>query len=637
MSLKAANRENITCILKEFWGFDQFRPLQEDIILSVLGKTDTLALLPTGGGKSVCYQVPALSMEGLCIVITPLIALMQDQVDQLEKKGIKVLSIHSGMGKDAIDITLDNAIYGNYKFLFVSPERLKTELFKARVRKMNVSMLAVDEAHCISQWGYDFRPAYLEISEIRTLLPEVPILALTATATGHVIQDIQEKLHFLNPTVIKGSYFRNNLSLKVIHAENKNQVLLNLLKNKKESAIVYTRSRKMTVETADFLNKSGISSAYYHAGLKHEIRNAIQADWINNKFPVMVSTNAFGMGIDKADVRQVIHLMPPDNLEAYVQEAGRAGRDGKFSIATLIVSPGDADDMKERVLKSYPDATTIKRVYHALANHFRIPIGTGKDEIFRVRPLEFCKKYKISYLDFINSLKILQSNTYIELSESLLSSSSIRFFMRQDALYQFQLKHADLDPLIKLLLRSYGGLFDQYVKIDEELIAKKLNMSKAHLEKKLTKLTTYKVLDYKAASSLPFIRYTSDRINEDYLRLDPDTYQNRKALALDRMEYMTRYFTDNKCRNHIMLSYFDEKSDSCGICDVCLKAFQKPDNEKAIKKLIIKLSQLQAFSIDELSEFINVEDKKTIVTAVRALIDENLLKQSGNGKIEKVR
>ena len=633
---KAMDINGMLDTLKSHWGYDNFRPLQSEIIASVLSGKDTLALLPTGGGKSICYQVPGIMLDGITIVISPLIALMTDQFDQLKKRGIKSIMIHGGLTQNEIDGLLDNAVYGDYKFLFVSPERLKTELFLARVRQMPVALIAVDEAHCISQWGYDFRPAYLEIGELRDLIPSVPVIALTATATNKVIDDIQEKMRFSDASVFRGSYFRANLSLQVEQTEDKKRLLTELLK-KNESAIVYTRSRRLTKELSDYLQKHGINSDFYHAGLHTDQRNKRQEAWINGSTDVIVCTNAFGMGIDKPDVRHVIHYSPPDSLEAYVQEAGRAGRDGKQALATLLIGVNDGDDLEEKVHDSYPDRPTIKRIYLALFNHFRIPMGAGKDEVFRFRPLEFCKTRNIAPVDLYNTLRILESNNYLYLSEGLRSPSTIRVIMTSRTLYNFQISHPHFESLIKVLLRGYTGVFDKDTKISEFELSRKIEKPLAWIKKSLHVLHKLEVIHYQESSDLPTIRIGLDRQNEEYLRFDPETYENRKAQALERVQSMRRYFESSVCRNRIMLSYFDEESSNCNICDNCVEtAFQNGSLESVLDVLkgYLRSGRLH---VDDLVGRIGETDKKVIIQAIKTGVDEGLFGYDPDGKLKLVK
>lgn len=613
-------------VLKQYWGHDGFRPLQEDIINSVYEGNDTLALLPTGGGKSICYQVPGLRLGGLTIVISPLIALMLDQADALKRKGIKALVVHSGMTHEQIDISLDNAVYGDFKFLYIAPERIKTDMFKMRVTKMPVNLIAVDEAHCISQWGYDFRPAYREIIKLRELLPNTPIIALTATATEKVSADICTQLQLKNQKIFKASYLRSNLVYKVVNTERKEAELERLLKPN-VSSIIYTRSRLMCKQLHTKLSDLGYNSCYYHAGLTFETRSKIQAEWISGEKNVIVATNAFGMGIDKPNVRQVIHMSTPENLEAYVQEAGRAGRDGHLSEAILLVTSGESLEARKKIFESYPDKKLISNVYLALCNHFRIAMGVGLDEIFTVRPLEFCKKYNFNVASFYHAIRILQANNYLSMSDGFAIPSTIHFKVEGKVLYEFQMRHEQFDPIIKLILRHYGGAFDKAVRIQESKIAKALNISIQQLEERLHKMAQYEIIDYNPKSILPTIRFEQDRINEQFLRLDPDTYENRLTEDTARLNAFINYYESDQCRQQMILNYFGEKGKACGVCDTC-DPKEKAVNKISAKNLPDKIKEIlnkEVMTIDELIQILPEEKGIDIVQFVRKSADEGII------------
>lgn len=495
--------KDIHSILKEFWGFDQFRPLQEDIIQSVLNGNDTLALLPTGGGKSLCFQVPAMALDGVCIVISPLIALMTDQVENLNAKGIEAASIFSGMAHSEIDSTLDNAVKGKYKFLYVAPERILSEMFKVRVLKMNVCFVAVDEAHCISQWGYDFRPSYLRIAELKTLLPNKTFLALTATATPKVVIDIQEKLEFKKPTVFSKSFERNNIAYIVQFEEDKLSRLLNIIRNIGGTGIVYVRNRKRTQEIAMYLKQQNISADFYHAGLAPNERNWKQQAWKTNRCQVMVCTNAFGMGIDKPDVRFVVHLDVPDSLEAYFQEAGRAGRDEKKAYATILFENKDILEAQNNLEQSYPIIDDIKRVYKALGNYYQLAVGSGENVSFDFDLNSFASTFKLNAVLVHHSLRFLEKENYISLSDNGYIPSRFKIAVSQMDLYSFQVKYINLDNFIKLLLRSYSGSFDGFVNIYETEIAKRAGLSRDEVIKLLQRLHSLQIIEYVPAKSLP--------------------------------------------------------------------------------------------------------------------------------------
>ncbi|MEN8120580.1 MAG: ATP-dependent DNA helicase RecQ [Bacteroidota bacterium] len=559
-------------ILVKYWGYTDFRELQEDIIRSIDedGK-DSLGLLPTGGGKSIIFQVPALLNDGLCIVITPLIALMKDQVENLKARKIKAAAIYSGLSRHEIDIILNNCIYGAYKFLYVSPERLTSDLFLTRLPDMKVNLISIDEAHCISQWGYDFRPAYLQIAEIRKYLPNVSVLALTATATRDVITDIQDKLKFKEKNVFRKSFERKNLVYLVRDVEDKMRYLLKIVTRVNGSGIIYARNRKKTKEVAAFLQKNKISADYYHAGIDNKLKDHKQSSWKTGRTRVIVATNAFGMGIDKADVRFVVHVDLPDSLEAYYQEAGRVGRDGKQSFAVLLYHASDEGKIKKRIHTNFPEKEFIKRVYEALGNYYQLPIGAAKGRMFDFRISDFASKFKLPILQTYSALKLIENEGYLELSEEFYSSSKILFIIKQQDLYKFQVSNRKFDPFIKLLLRTYAGVFTNYINIDEEFIAKKARAKTELIFDYLQKLDQMKVIKYIPKRKLPFILYTEERLEEKNLRISKENYEIRKENYLNRINSVLNYASsNNKCRSQILLEYFDEKdSNRCGQCDVC--------------------------------------------------------------------
>ena len=561
-----------TQILTKYWGYAAFRPLQEEIIESVASGKDTLGLMPTGGGKSVTYQVYSLSKPGICLVITPLIALMKDQVENLNERGIKALAIYSGMSAQEIKIAMDNAAWGNYKFLYLSPERISTERFKERINQLDVNLIAVDEAHCISQWGYDFRPSYLKIAELRDLLPNVPVLAVTATATSQVIDDIQDQLKFKTKNVLRTSYYRSNLIYLVRNEEDKVNYLVKAVQKAKGTGIVYVRSRKQTREISDLFRKNKISADYYHAGLPSKIRSTKQENWKSGKCRVIVSTNAFGMGIDKADVRFVIHLETPDSVEAYFQEAGRGGRDGKTAYSVLLFNNSDKLKLQKNVDKSFPEPDVIRRIYEAICNFFQVAVGFGKDQIFEFSMGMFASKFSLQITEVYNSLKILQREGYLELTDELDNPSKVYFQVNRDDLYKFQVANSDFDGFIKLLLRSYTGLFTNYVSIDEQLLAKRANISPELVYEFLTRLRTQKVIDYIPQKKTPFIIFAKERIDPERIKISKENYEDRKRDYLNRIEAMIHYASSgHKCRSQLLLQYFGEtESVRCGKCDVCM-------------------------------------------------------------------
>ena len=547
--------------------------MQEEIITSVMQGYDTLALLPTGGGKSICFQVPALVQEGICIVVSPLIALMKDQVDNLQKKGIPAISITSAMHKREIDIALDNCIYGNIKFLYLSPERLSNPLAQARIRKMKVSLIAVDEAHCISQWGYDFRPSYLEIAKLRELHPQVPILALTATATAEVVTDIQKRLLFRKENVLQKSFERKNLAYVVINEEDKLSRLLKVVNNVEGTGAVYVRNRKKTQEIAAFLQRNKIPSDHYHAGLTPAERSQKQESWLRNKTRVIVATNAFGMGIDKPDVRFVVHLDLPDSLEAYFQEAGRAGRDEEKAYAVVLFNEADVLDLQSNVEMSFPTIDEIRQTYQALANYYQLAVGGGEGTAFDFDIAAFCRNYKLEAVTVFNSIRFLEKEGYLVATEAVYQPSRIHFTLSKEDLYKFQVANPKFDPFIKLLLRSYGGTFDNFVKISETDIAYRAKTGKERITEMLMKLHQLEVLAYIPQTSLPQIIYTQPRLDAKTLRISKEHLEDRKKAAIKRMEWVKDYVTSrHRCRSQLLLAYFGEtETYRCGNCDVCLE------------------------------------------------------------------
>jgi len=593
-------KDEIKKILLKYWGYPSFRALQEDIILSVLDGKDTLALMPTGGGKSITFQVPAMAKEGLCIVVTPLIALMKDQVANLQKLGIKAISLDSSMSRREIDIALDKCIFSDIKFLYLSPERLGTDLFRAKLPAMNINLIAIDEAHCISQWGYDFRPSYLKIAEIREFAKDIPILALTASATNEVAKDIMDKLEFKKHNVFRKSFERKNLIYIVRKTEKKLQYILRIIKYVPGTGIIYVRNRKQTVEVAKFLNYRGIKAGFYHAGLKPEQRSLIQETWIRGDTRVIVSTNAFGMGIDKPNVRFVIHIDIPDSLEAYYQEAGRAGRDEKKAFAVLLYDENDIINLQQRVAKEFPEIKYIKTVYNALSNFLNIPIGFGKGTTYPFVFAEFIKKYNLKAIETFNSLKILQQENFIYLSEAFYNPSKIRFVVSNDELYKFQVANPNYDKIIKLMLRTYSGMFTDYVRIDENYIARFFKVDKQLIIKYLKKLHELSLVDYIPESSRPKITFVEERLSDDNLAISHKTYGFRKERFIERIDSVIKY-SDSiaKCRSQIILEYFGEKNaDRCGTCDICRRR-----NE-------LKLSKYEFdIVLEELKEIITKEPK----------------------------
>ncbi len=560
-------------ILKKYWGYDSFRPMQEEIINSALAGKDTLALMPTGGGKSVCFQVPAMAKEGICLVVSPLIALMKDQVQNLNNKGIKALAVYSGMTYSQIDVTLDNAIYGDYKFLYVSPERLHTHMFRERVRKMDINFLVVDEAHCISQWGYDFRPAYLEIKEIQELIGNVPTIALTATATKSVAEDIMHKLSFTEPNVITSGFERDNLSYVVRNVEDKFGNILKVCNGVPGTGIVYVRERKRCEEISSFLRQNGIPSDFYHAGLSKELRSAKQDAWINDDIRVIVATNAFGMGIDKPDVRFVIHYDLPDSLEAYFQEAGRAGRDGKRSYATMLWNNTDISRLRQIHTISFPDIQYIKDIYQKVFIYLNIPYEEGRESVSKFNLVEFSKKYSLNSVSAYYAIKYLEQEGYWELTDELDNPTRIMFIVGRDELYKVQIDNPELDRFIKSILRIYTALFSKLIPIDEEYIARVTMDSIIGVKDKLKQLSKLKIIKYIPKVRTPLIIMNTERLVESNLYISQKRYDERKGLFQKRIESIISFVkNEDECRSRQLIEYFGQTaSKDCGVCDVCIK------------------------------------------------------------------
>ncbi len=626
-------------ILKEYWGYDKFRPLQLEIIESTCSGKDTLGLLPTGGGKSITFQVSALSKTGICIVVTPLIALMKDQVENLKNKNIKAYAIYSGQSRQEIDIMLNNCVYGDIKFLYVSPERLGTEIFKARVPDMNVNLIAVDEAHCISQWGYDFRPSYLKIANLRQLLPNIPVLALTATATSKVVDDIQDKLMFKQKNVFKKSFERKNLVYWVKESENKDNDLLKITKRNQGTGIVYVRNRRKTKETADFLMKNGISADYYHAGLSPELRDLKQQEWMDDKTKVIVSTNAFGMGIDKSDVRYVVHLDLPDSLEAYFQEAGRGGRDEKKAHAILLYNRHDRAKLRQNLTNSYPEIDFIKDVYENVGAFLQIPLGAGKGGSYNFELGEFITKYKYSAVKALNALKILEMEGYIAVTEEVNIPPRVKFIVNRNDLYKFQVDKLQFDAFIKLLLRSYTGLFQEYAAVDEYVLASKAQCSVETVHEYLVTLDKMKIIDYIPRLDKPQIVMTEERLDIKSIYISKEHYDVRKNNYQEKIEAAIRYAESTQiCRSRMLLEYFgDTSANNCGQCDICLKNRKNSVSVKSfgeIKEEILGLLDVKPMKLVNLVDELHYEENY-ILHVLQWLLDNNSIYKNSQGEYEK--
>ncbi len=627
-----------TDILLKYWGFSSFREKQEEIVEAIGSGKDVLGLLPTGGGKSITFQVPALAKEGICLVVTPLIALMKDQVENLKQRGIKALAIYSGMSKHEMKVAFDNAAYGNYKFLYLSPERLGTDYFREQLVRLEVNLLAIDEAHCISQWGYDFRPSYLRIAEIRTFLPGVPVLALTATATPKVVEDIMERLAFKEKLIFKKSFERKNLAYVVRTVEDKPKYLLKIIQSVPGTGVVYVRNRKATREVAQFLNANNISADFYHAGLSAAIRDKRQSDWKEDRTRIIVSTNAFGMGIDKPDVRFVVHLDLPESLEAYFQEAGRGGRDGDKAYAVLLYNKSDERTMKTRFTKSYPPRETIKDIYQMLGSYLQVSIGDGKGRSYEFDFLDFVKKFKLDHTIGLSALKFLEQEGYIELTDELNNASRLIFLVERDDLYKFQVANARYDILIKLILRSYTGIFNDYVKIDEAYLASKLNIGREDLYEMLKYLSKLHIINYIPSSASPLIIYLTERLDQSSLLLSKENFEKKKKNAADKLS-SALYYANNphKCRSMMLLEYFGDKSAvRCGQCDYCMRRNELNLSQYEYDQIVDKIQHSlleKPKRLDPLIDGIDLPSNK-VIKVIRWLLEEKQIEYRKDNCLE---
>ena len=618
-------------ILKQYWGYDSFRDLQEEIITSIGEGKDTLGLMPTGGGKSITFQVPALAQSGLCIVITPLIALMKDQVQNLRKRGIKALAIYSGMTRQEIVTALENCIFGDYKFLYISPERLDTEIFRIKLRSMKVSMITVDESHCISQWGYDFRPAYLKIAEIRELLPGVPVLALTATATPEVVKDIQSRLNFREENVFRMSFERKNLAYIVRKTDNKTGELLHILKRIDGSAIIYVRNRRRTKEITELLMQEGITADFYHAGLDNAVKDLRQKRWQNGEIRVMVATNAFGMGIDKPDVRIVLHIDLPDSPEAYFQEAGRAGRDGLKAYAVILYAKSDKMTLHKRVADTFPEKEYILQVYEHLQYYYQMAMGDGFQCIREFNLEEFCRKFKYFPVPVDSALKILTQAGYLEYTDEQDNASRILFTIRRDELYKLREMGTEAETLIQTILRSYTGVFTDYAYISEDTLAIRTGLTRQQIYNILVTLTKRRIVDYIPHKKTPYIIYTRERLELRYLHIPASVYEERKARYEARIKAMEEYVTsESVCRSRMLLRYFGEKNEhNCKHCDVCLNRHETDclpeDSFREMRKQILELLARKSLPPAGIANAIEAE-REDISRVIQYLLEEGELK-----------
>lgn len=628
-----------TDILKKYWGYDSFRPLQEDIIKSVAdyGK-DTLGLLPTGGGKSIIFQVPALSKSGVCIVITPLIALMKDQVENLRRRNIRAVAVYSGMGPTEIQNAYDACIYGGVKFLYMSPERLGTDMFLAKVKEMEVSILAIDEAHCISQWGYDFRPSYLRIADIRKILPaNVPVLALTATATPEVADDIMVRLGFREKNLFRKSFSRKNLIYLVRRVDNKEEYMLRIFNNQPGTGIVYVRNRKRTKEAAEFLQSRNISADFFHAGLTQAYKDFRQEQWKKGNIRIICSTNAFGMGIDKPDVRTVVHIDIPDSVEGYFQEAGRGGRDEQKAYAVLLYNDTDITRLRRGLSNSFPPKEYIRTVYNALGNHFQIPLGAGRDAAYGFNIYDFSQKYGFQPLQLISALKILQRNGYIELTDEVFTKGRVMFLITREDLYKFQVANSAFDAFIKMLLRNYEGLWSNYVEIDEEAMAREGKCKVDIIYAYLNKLDQLKVISYIPQKSTPYIIYVCERLADASFIIRPETYDLLRDRYEARINAMVKYcLNDQKCRSRQLIEYFGETGgEDCGECDVCRRRKSeqaKPEDFDNVFDMVYARLKASPGDIDALLGDLKL-DYDLVRKVVNGMMDDGVLSMDEHGVI----
>lgn len=621
-------------ILQLYWGYADFRPLQEDIIQSVLEGRDTLALLPTGGGKSICFQVPAMVKEGMCLVVSPLIALMKDQVENLKKREISAEAIYSGMHYRDIDRILDNAVYGGIKFLYLSPERLRTDLLQARLKKMPINLLAVDEAHCVSQWGYDFRPPYLEIAAIREFMPDVPVLALTATATSEVVKDIQEKLAFKKGNVLQKSFARPNLAYVVLNEEGKEQKLVDILQKTRGPAVVYVRSRRRTKDLANWLRRHRINADHYHAGLDRDSRNARQEAWMKDEVRVIVSTNAFGMGIDKADVRTVVHMDLPDSLEAYFQEAGRAGRDGQKAFAVLLYNQTDRRTLEHKFETSFPEMSELRQVYRALGSYFQLAIGGGEGESYNFDLIDFAKTFQLDVLKTHSCLQMLEQAGWIMLTEAVFVPSSLRIKVNKDELYDYQLRHPKMERILKTILRTYQGAFQYDIHLREKQLARFLGIPQRELRTALEHLQKAGIINYSPQREDPQLFFLHERVDADNLTIDQALYHFRKKRYQERIRQAILYAETPLCRSQQLLAYFGEPdAPKCGICDVCLgRTSTDVDNEafERYKSKIYSLLKREALSMAQLLESFPAKRENQVLRSLEYLLDEGFIEKEGD-------
>lgn len=617
-------RDKLLAILKQYWGYESFRESQYEIISSVLSGRDTLALMPTGGGKSITYQLPTLMSDGLCVVITPLIALMKDQVDKLQRQGISAVAIHSGLSRRKIDIALDNCVYGDVKFLYIAPERLNSDIFRLRARRMNISLIAVDEAHCISQWGYDFRPSYLHIKTLREFQPEAPVLALTASATEQVTDDIMENLCFAEKNIIRSSFARPNLSYVVRKVEDKEEQLLRVISGVAGSGIVYVRKRETAETLCQFLQEQGVSASFYHAGLPNEERSIRQDEWVSGRVRVMVATNAFGMGIDKADVRFVVHYTMSDSMESYYQEAGRAGRDGKRSYAMLMVAPNDYKILSRRVEGNFPPIEQIKSIYEKICAYLMIAIGDGAARSYVFNIQDFCYREKLFVQTVVSALDLLERNEYMSYVDVADNPARVIFKVSRDDLYKYTMSDT-VERVVRTMLRMYNGLFTEFRAIDEEVIAAATDMSREQVHQVLRELWRSQIIRYVPANSSPMIYMNEERLPLSSLYISPKSYGYRKEQMISRFEAMVGYAENTtECRSVILSNYFgDSSAEPCGHCDVCLankRNAKSEDSAEAVEKRIVESLNEGELPLREIARRVAAKPQ-TITDALYRMLD----------------
>ena len=618
-------------LLQKYWGYGSFRPLQEEVVDSVLEGNDTLALMPTGGGKSLCYQLPALMLDGMCLVVSPLVALMKDQVQQLNSKHIQASCIVAGMSSQAVEVVINHCVNGKVKLLYVSPERLRQNAFIASLRQMPVSLIAVDEAHCISQWGYDFRPPYRQIADVRKYHPQAPVIALTATAPPTVVEDIQRQLQMRACRVFCTGFARPNLSYMVLQAENRLKRLLRIIHNSGGCGIVYVRSRRLTKEVADLLVAEGVAALSYHAGLDTRERDRRQGLWMEGKCSVMVATNAFGMGIDKPDVRFVVHLDLPDSIEAYYQEAGRAGRDGKPAYAVILNTRSSEERLLQGFDTAYPTLQYIRNVYRALCNFYRIPIGSGAGSRFDFAIDKVCANYNMEVRPFYNACRFLEREGLIAVPEREEIQSTLFIPISRNELYRFQVNHLQLGNLLQVVIRLYGGLFSEAVQIEEAQIARKCYIEKKEVKTMLMQLNDMHIVEYHPSSNSPQILFTTARIDEAGIMLNEQNYTLLKQHARERMEAMLAYVrNDSQCRSIQLQAYFGEKElHDCGICDVCRSRKKKPDT-RAVEAAVLRHLEHNRYLMHELCALMENEGFEKIEDAVADLLDRGMVRMDSN-------